>query len=291
MAERSTRICPETDPPVRVRSHPVNWELGDPSDLEFRWLSDLTFRAIQVLGGELQRECHFINPCVTISSREPTAAFFQKVIDRRGSWLSDFRESAGKYGQRQLVQLLGPSSRQSRLAGVMFIENQVTPPRTWEAMANRLLHPGDVPPYATTRCHVDLTHLKATGDHAYLKAASLAELRSHLVSNPDAALYVCPGITVVAPTPSPAFLAEARKRANEWHGKMSHALGKEKKALFRTADLPTRLLVMHGTLVIDGLSYLPGCWPEEGQKVHDLERTPFKSPSVPLGFLGINILS
>ncbi len=287
MTDKTKRIEPGKIPPVRVRSHPVVWEEGDPTDLEFRWVSDLTFRAINAIRHEIHGGCHYINPCVTVSCREPKAAFFREVLDRQGTWLRTFRRSAGKCGQRLLVKLLGPTARQSSLAGILFIGGEIIPPRDWEAMAHKLLHRDDVPQLTTTRRLVDLATLKATGNPDYLRNVSLAELGSHLAANPGAALYVCPGITVVAPTSSPAFLVEARKRADEWHGKLQHFLGKDKKTLSRDADLTTRLLAYSGALLIDRECYIAGCWPGDHPSKRALSRTPFGRPTVPAEFLGL----
>ncbi len=47
------------------------------------------------------------------------------------------------------------------------------------------------------------------------------------------------------------------------------------------------MLALHGTLVIGGQCHLPGCWPDEHPTAARMKKTPFRSPTVPPGFLGL----
>lgn len=279
---------PRTTPSVRISLHPVDWEQGDPTDPTLRWLSDLTFRSINALGQARRSGCHFITPAATVSSREPSADFFREALNQRGSWLREFRRAAGNRRQREAANILTVSARQSALSGVMLIGGETVPPQAWRARADEMMSTETVVLVTITRRKPDLAALKITGDPDPLKAVTLAELRVHLAGNPDAALYVAPGVTVSASTPSRAFLWEARKRADEWHGKLYHALRRHKKTLLQAVDLPTLMLAYCGTLVIHGQCFIPGCWPNENSTKARLNRMPFQGPTVPPEFLGLD---
>ncbi len=62
------------------------------------------------------------------------------------------------------------------------------------------------------------------------------------------------------------------------------------KELKAAADLPTRMTVYLGTLVLDGLIYVPGLWPDNKVTEKRLLNSPFKSPTLPPEYLGLETL-
>ena len=166
--------------------------------------------------------------------------------------------------------------------GQVILDGVPVSPLTWVEIVGDLVRSKPAANVTTTRRRILWETVKATGDPGgTLKSMSLDELRAQLAANPDAALYVAPGVTVAAPTSSRAFLNAAKKGADEWHGKLDLTLGKDKKHFIRAADLPTQTLALHGTLVIGGQCHLPGCWPDEHPTAARLKKTPFRSPTVP----------
>jgi hypothetical protein len=186
------------------------------------------------------------------------------------------------------VLAYGKIAKQFAFSGVMFIDGNHIDPRTWYSLADQLLHP-DTAVVTVTRRRVDLAAYKATGDPEPLKAVALNELKSQLILNPGAALYVTPGLTIVAPCASPQFLKRAHAAEFEWHSRLWRALRGEKKTLARASDVPTRLLVHYGIFVNNGRGYLPGCWPDQRPSTTKLKLSPFRTPTFPLEFLGLDI--
>jgi hypothetical protein len=186
--------------------------------------------------------------------------------------------------QRAKVLSSGKLAKQFAFSGIMIIGGKHIPPHTWRSQADRLLNPA---PITVTRRRVDWATFRLTRDPEPLKTLSLAELRSQLYLNPAAALYVAPGITVVAPTCHPAFLKKARDAEKEWHGRTYQALRQAKKALARAADLATRMLVHNGVLVVEGRCFVPGCWPDQRPTNFRIRNTPYQSPTVEPEYLGL----
>ena len=266
---------------VIVLKHPVPWEDVDLSDL-----GSLTLRLIFALGSALQQGCHYLNPRYTVSSPGPSPAFYREVFRAGSSWLRMLRDNLGKHATRRLAESQTPSGRHATLSGLMFQDGKAIPTRTWHSLADQALHP-EIALISVNRRRADLAEYKATRDPGPLKALSLAGLRSQLSLNPKAALYVTPAITVAAPTFSPAFLEKAHAAEREWHGRVYRILRRDKESLARAADPPTRLLVHHGALVIDGRCNLPGCWPDQRPSRPGIRPSPPGTSTVPLTFLGL----
>lgn len=287
---------------------------------------DATEQLFQLLGDQLGQGSWFLCPRYSVYSQVASKPFFQEARGAQSRWLREATKSISlrrearnvvAKGQRAaLCDLLGYSAvrpsanlprptlnseqlrhvrqagriaKQMAFSGLMIIDGEHIDPTTWNRMADKPCGRRPTLKPIVTHRKIDLAALKATGDPNPLKAVTLAELRVHLAANPDAALYVTPGMTVAASTSSQAFLAEARKRSDEWHGKLCHALRQDKKHLFRAADLPTLMLAYRGTLVINGQCYIPYCWPNENATKARLKRTPFQSPTVSPEFLGLDL--
>lgn len=303
---------------VVVSRHDFDW--GTSGDLV-----DATEKHYQLLGDRLGQGSWFLCQRYTVYSQAASKRFFQEARGARSRWLKEARQSLSQRREARSiaargrlaaltdlpgyspelgstnqplptldrkhlrqVRQSGQIAKQMAFSGLMIIDGNHIDPTTWNRMDEELCGRKSSLKPTVIRRRMDLSSLKATGNADTLKAVALAELRVYLAADPDAALYVAPGVTVTAPTPSQAFLAEVRKRADEWHGKLYHALRREKKTLLQAADLPTLMLAYCGTLVIHGQCYIPGCWPDENPSKARLKRTPFQGPTVPLDFLGLD---
>lgn len=150
--------------------------------------------------------------------------------------------------------------RQLAFSGIMFVDGQ---PRAFRDRGT----PRDRPPEireASRRC--DISPLVSGTDLDPFMEISRGELRLHLAADPNAALYVTPGSTVVGREFNPAFLAKARKAESRWHNLTSTEVGRPRlRELARSAGEAAVFLFFHGTLVVDGLFFRPGRWPgQEG---------------------------
>jgi hypothetical protein len=125
-------------------------------------------------------------------------------------------------------------------------------------------------------------------DFDSLKEISRSDLDQQLQANPNDPVYVCPIVTVMGLRADPAFYEEVERRCGEWHGHINRILGgPRRKELARQADWATRMLVLNGTLVVDGAIYVPGCWPNHPLKKTKLKLSPFGLPTVPPEYLGL----
>ena len=175
----------------------------------------------------------------------------------------------------------GRFAKQLAYTGMMIIDGEVITPKTWHRWATELIHP-DRSEITITRRRLDLAAFKATGDVEPLRTISRAALQEHLDRQPSHAAFVCPNVTVSAPSATPAFYEAVKRRLGQWCTLLNRTLGcGNVRRLRRAADEATVSLVYSGTLVVDGRLYLPGCWPNHPPKPGRLEKTPFLSPTVP----------
>jgi hypothetical protein len=191
--------------------------------------------------------------------------------------------------QRREVIEAGQIAKMLAYSGILFIEGQPIPPRTWQAKADELLNPTPDVPVTITRRRLNLSAFKATGDPEPLRTISRTALQEHLDCQPSHAAYVSPNVTVSAPSATPAFYEAVRRCQAEWCTLLNRTLGCGNVRRARRASTPDIIsLVYSGTLVVDGQFYLPGCWPTHFPKPGRIRKTPFLSPTVPPDFLGIN---
>jgi len=191
--------------------------------------------------------------------------------------------------QREAVFLGGMLGKEMALTGIMFIDGDHILPWTWNRMADELLRTEAETAPITTHRRIDLTTLKATGDAEFLKRLSRDALQSHLDEHPRHAAYISPSRTVRAASASSDFFREVDRQKGAWCTYLNRELGSGfVRRAIRAADDETIALVYRGTLVVDGLLYLPGCWHNWATKPRRLTKTPFQAPTVPPAFLGLN---
>jgi len=190
--------------------------------------------------------------------------------------------------QRREVIEAGQIAKTLAYSGILFIDGNLIPPRTWQARADELLNSGPDVPVTITPRRLDLATFKATGDPEPLRTISRAALQEHLDRQPSQAAYVSPQVTVSAPAATHAFYMAVRTCQAEWCTLLNRTLGcGNVRRARRATDEATVTLVYSGTLVVDGKIYMPGCWPIHDPKPWLLKKTPFGTPTVPVEFLGL----
>lgn len=191
--------------------------------------------------------------------------------------------------QRAKVLFSGRIAKQFAISGIMIIDGNHIPPRTWQAQADQVLHPHR-PRMHLRRRRVDLTTLKATHDLEPLKLISLEALQAHLDQHPDQAVFVTPHATFSAPSITPTFYDEAKKLKAGWHHLLARTLGSGPlRRLRKAADPATLTLALDGTLMVGDRIYLPGLWPTLTFQPQDPDVTRSQEPSVPLSFSGLTV--
>ena len=189
--------------------------------------------------------------------------------------------------QRREVLQSGRFAKQMAYTGMMIIDGEVITPKTWHRWATELIHP-DRPGITIAPRKVFLSTLKATGNTTHLEQLSREALQAHFDVYPSHAAYVCPNVTVSAPSATPAFYEAVKRFQAQWCTLLNRTLGcGNVRRARRAADEATVSLVYSGTLVVDGRLYLPGCWPTHYPKPGRLKNTPFQSSTVPPPYLGL----
>ena len=192
--------------------------------------------------------------------------------------------------QRREVVEAGQIAKMLAYSGIMFIDGNPIPPRTWQARANELLKPNPSVLVTITRRRLDLTVFKATGNFEPFKSISRTALQEHWDRQPSYAAFVCPQVTVSAPSATPAFYDAVGRCQAQWCTLLNRTLGCGNiRRARRATDEATVSLVYSGTLVVDGQIYLPGCWPIHKPKPGRLKKTPFESQTVTPSYLGLNL--
>ena len=190
--------------------------------------------------------------------------------------------------QRWEVLQSGRFAKQMAYTGMMIIDGEVITPKTWHRWATDLIHPNR-PGITIAPRKVFLSTLKATGNTAHLEQLAREALQAHLDVYPTHAAFVCPNVTVSAPSATPAFYEAVKRCQGQWCTLLNRTLGcGNVRRARRAADEATVSLVYSGSLVIDGQFYLPGCWPNQPTKPGRLKRTPYQAPTVPPDFLSLN---
>jgi hypothetical protein len=192
--------------------------------------------------------------------------------------------------QRREVIEAGQIAKTLAYSGILFMDGNPVPPRTWRARADELLNPRPDVPVTITRRRLDLAAFKATGDPEPLRAISRAALQEHLDRHPSQAAYVSPQVTVSALSATHAFYQAVRTFQAIWCTLLNRTLGcGNVRRARRAMDQATVSLVYGGTLVVDRQLYLPGCWPIHDPTSSRVNKTPFQSPTVPPLYLGLTL--
>lgn len=318
---------PENIHPVRVKRHRVDWEASDldlaeitaqrvvtlaPQIATGAWFlnpaytvsspnpSAEFFRTVLNLRSAWLRTCRQIMG----NSGQRRLARYAETQGRRGVLLdsnaddspdesgcrakiSVFPSSLPHAHRRELIET-GQIAKQLGLSGILFIDGNPIPPRSWQSRANELLNTGADVPVIITRRKLDLATLKATKDVEPLRTVCRAALQEHMDRRPTHAAYVCPQVTVSAHAATHGFYEAVTRCQGQWCILLNRALkcGNVRRAI-RDADDATIALVYRGALVADGQLYLPGCWPIHAPKPGRLKKTPFQCSTVPPDFLGL----
>ena len=184
-------------------------------------------------------------------------------------------------------RITNEAERRLTFGGLLVIDLQIVSPKEWCRMESHLGM--DTKAHVDVRRRsVDLSNLAKLDQCDALKAVTLSELNLHLEQTPDSPIFVTPGITVTGTAPDRAFFSEVQKRSGEWHRRLYRQLGKcQRRRLASIADLSTRMLVYHGTLMVDGLIYKPGCWPNRSNVNHQAPTSSRRILTVDPGVLGL----
>jgi len=264
---------PTSNLDVSVQPLVVSW--NDPSELP-------ALRRETIVRQRLQG-CFYLNPIFEVYAPSLTPEFLQKARKCQAAWfrLLD-RQFPGGAWRNKMEVTRDKRQRQAEFTGILIVNGLEADPQDWIKIDTIL----GIRPEVIRRPEAFL--LLKSQDWDALKQISQAELTQHLAKAPARSLFVTPGISVLSPSPSPAFFAEAEKRSGEWHGCLYRLLGNRgKRDLAGQADWPTRMLVFNGTLAVGNRLYLPGRWPNRPVTVKRLGTSPFGTPTVPPEYLGL----
>ena len=272
---------PKAIGPVTVRRHPVDWDGPDFVVVTAQRALDWDER--------LSRGCWFLNPRYSVHAETLSAAFFRKVREVQGSWLRTLRQTIHNRGLRHEVRRRDTIEKQFAFSGVLSINGQIIPPKTWNRLADKLLKPFDSQ-IVETHHHLDLAALKANFNLDPLKQLSRSALQAHLAEFPTHAAFVLPNVTISSPVATPAFYQSAERAQEQWCMLLNRSLGKAHARRARQEAYPeSYALVFGGTLVVDGQCYWPGGWPNHsprpGQALFDAPSVPSKSLHFMIDFL------
>jgi len=242
---------PVREPDVIVQR--LTWDWNDPS---------ITVqRALQELGNQLREGCWYLNPMFMVSCLEATRGFLRVVRKRQREWFRVLNRQFGSANWRKQMRAMPNAlDRRMTFSGLLFVQGQDIDPSGQYCLeaANGLRPETDL---IVTWRQDALVFLKQR-DWEALKEMSRADLQSQLAANPLEPLFVTPGISVMGRRADDAFYAEVRRRSSQWYRTLARCLGTQNKAeAVRRADRATRMLVFTGTLVVNGVIFTPGCWP------------------------------
>lgn len=254
------------------------WDWNDPSEV-------VGLELLRI-GSDLHRGCWFLNPMFKVHSPESTRAFLQEVRRRQSEWFRVLTRQFGSANWRRMM-LATKDLYQRRLgfAGILMVQGREIHPHSQYRLEAQLGLRPESDFVVSRRPHAYRCFKEQ--DWESLKEISRSDLEQQLRANPKDPVYVCPIVTVMGLRADPAFYEEVEKRCGEWHGHLNRLLGGPgRKEMARQADWATRMLVFNGTLVVDGLIYVPGCWPNRPLK-KKLKMSPFGSPTVLPEYLGL----
>jgi hypothetical protein len=270
-------------PRAPVRTKRLTWDWND--------LAEAVQREIAARGDAILQGCWYLNPMFLVHAPEPISEFLIEVRRCQRAWFRTLNRQFRSANWRRLFQVTNDIwQRRTEFTGLLMIDGQEIDPRSqWRLEAELGLRPeSDLVvshrPYA-------FTCLK-NRDWDSLKQISRTELEQHLIDSPNDPIFVTPKITVTGRRPDPAFYAEVQKRSSEWHGNCARILtNRGKTTLARQADCATLMLVLGGTLVVNGQIYAPGCWPNREKPRTKSSRSPSGSPTVSPDYLGLRLVT
>lgn len=279
------RFMPLQPPNLEITEHPPGWgTLGDPAET--------TLERCRSLGDRLLTGAWFLTPISTIHSATDTPKFRQAAAKAQARWRRSLTDNlnCGSKGFRRAVRKVvreakkSPASeldfplehrrirdfvrlrKQLAVSGIMIIDGQLLEPRDRKRQSKGL------PEIREVRRRCDFAPLVSGADLAPFLETSRNEIRLHLAANPDATLYVTPGVTVVGQSFNSTFLKKARKAESWWHDLTYTEIGKPRlKELARSAGEAAAMLFFHGTLVAKGRFYRPGRWPYPTEDLNQLD--------------------
>lgn len=199
-----------------------------------------------------------------------------------GQALSSTHSSPGSNPDLHRIRNFVRLSKQLAVTGIMIIDGRLLEPR------DRRRQAGKPPDIREFRRRCDFAPLVSGTDLAPFLEISRNELRLHLAANPNAALYVTPGITVVGQSFNSSFLKKARKAESWWHDLTHTEIGKPRlKELAKPADEAAAMLFFHGTLLARGRFHRPGRWPNPAEDLNHLDQGSPDHPTVSGKTLGL----
>ena len=125
-------------PKVTVRRHPVDWSK----------VPEATVERINALLADLSDQCVYANPAFTVSSPEPTAAFFREIRKRQAEWCRRASRTFPSSVRRRVslwVSDAGPfRSKGERYfhralcyTGVLFVNGNFIYPSEWKRLEHQ----------------------------------------------------------------------------------------------------------------------------------------------------------
>jgi hypothetical protein len=272
----------QTEPKdVTVQRMVFDW--NDPSNIVQKEMMNLDEKLFQ--------GCWYLNPMFKVHSPGSICEFLKQVRRCQRNWFRKLNRQFGSANWRRLMRTITEvTERHMTFSGILFINGkEIDPWSQYRLEAELGLHPES--DFVVSRRNEANDYLEKQDWNA-LKEMSRSVLDQQLSANPADPIYVTPGISVMGFLAIPSFYAEVEKRSNEWHRLLTNVLGNRGKAdLARQADWITRMLVFNGTLVVDGVIYLPGCWPNHRLSEVKIKNSPFGRPTVPPEYLGLSYIS
>ncbi len=261
-----------------VKKHDINWDLVQTS-------TPVHIR-ISALGKALHKGCHYLNPMYTVTSREPSIAFYRKAIWARKGWINLFRKTLAKGDFQAYSNKLGIAARQCQITGITYLTGEIVHPDVLERNL-RLAENPELALIITDPRRVNLDDLRTPEGQHILLEVMRAELREILFSRREAAFYINPASTLLAPSLTTTFLREVRDAEAHWHGRFRSHLGNQARTLERSADVASKMLLFRGVLAANGRAYRSGHWPDKKPPDGGMDSNPALEDSISWGDLGL----
>ena len=251
------------------------WDWGDTSRLPL-------VERQRILGHRLPG-CWFLNPQYEVHGRFVAPGFFLSARKCQADWFRILDRQFPDGGWRNVMSTTTDLERQGAFTGILIVNGRECDAHDW----NTIEELGGLRPRVQRRPAA--FQMVRQQDWPRLIQMSRSHLEGEIAADPEMALFVTPGITV-AGLPLRPFYREVHKRSSEWHGFVTRVLGSQRRAKFtRNADWATRMLTVSGTLVIDGMIYVPGLWPGQSLTKRKMAASPFGTTTVPPEYLGLQL--